>query len=166
MRTSFFLIFFALFFLGCQNDQADNNGSTQEDTALQNQAPQQPDPGFGFIASGNEPSWNLKMDFNNQMVFELTEDNGAGINFSIPTPDPFKLNNPEAIRYRGTSATWNLMVTIFPFACQDSKTGDRYDNQVIIKVASNETPYEETFQGCGDYQAGYSFEGTEIPKFK
>ncbi len=163
MRTSFFLIIFALFFFSCQNDQANSNNS-EEDAALQNQAPEGQGTEFGFVASGNNPTWNLKMDFDNQMVFELTEDNGAGINFTVPTPDPFKMNNPEAIRYRGTSATWNLMVTIFPFACQDSKTGDRHANQVIIKVTSNETPYEETLQGCGDYQGEYSFGGTQIPQ--
>ncbi len=158
MKKTLFFIAFALLFIACGNDQA---SSDTEETTEEETAPALV-PGIGFKGLGNNPTWTLEIDFEKDMTFVSTESTGSETTVVVPTPTAYNLNNPSALRYRGEAPDWTLQVTILPFACQDSKTGDNFDNQIIVKVTSKTTPYEETFQGCGNYQNGYTFEGTEF----
>lgn len=158
MKKTLFFLAFALFFAACGNDQASTEG---EETTEEETAPG-PIPGIGFKGLGNNPTWNLEIDFEKEMTLVITEDTGSETTVVTPTPTAYNLNNPNALRYRGESPGWTLVVTILPFGCQDSKTGDNYDNQIIVRAVSKTSPYEETFQGCGNYQNGYTFEGAEF----
>jgi uncharacterized membrane protein len=159
MKMTLFFIAFALLFAGCGNDQAP--ADTEETTEAEADE-QGPIPGVGFKGLGNDPKWTLEVDFEKEMTFVSTEATGSQTTIVTPTPTAYNLNNPTALRYRGESPEWTLIVTILPFGCQDSETGENYDYQLILRVVSKTTPYEETFQGCGGYQNGYTFEGTEF----
>ncbi len=162
MRKILFFFFLSILVFGCSNQEktADNNNDETQETP-ENVAPQD---GIGFKALGHEPTWTFEMDFNKEIRMLITESTGHSKNIVVPIANPFRMNNPDAIRYRSNSGEWSVIATIFPFGCQDSETGDNYNYQVIVKVISSTTPYEETFQGCGNYEGGYSYEGTVIPQ--
>lgn len=159
MKKTLFFIAFALLFVSCGNDQA---ATDTEETTEEEPTADAPTPGIGFKGLGNNPTWTLEIDFEKEMTFVATETNGTETRVVTPTPTAYNLNNPNALRYRGEAPDWTLIVTILPFGCQDSETGENYENQIILKVVSKINPYEETFQGCGNYQNGYTFEGTEF----
>ena len=159
MRKIIFFFAFALLFTACGNDKRAND-STEETTETETSPVLV--PGIGFKGVGNNPTWTLEMDFSETMTFISTESTGVETKIVVTTPTPYNMQNPNALRYRGESPEWTLMVTIFPFGCQDSKTGEDYNNQIMVKVTSKTTPYEETLQGCGNYQNGYTFENTEF----
>jgi len=158
MRNTLFFLVLTLFFSGCNNDNPSNEESDQTNDTEQAIDTEGPD----FSASGvtDEVTWELSMEFGGDINFSLTTKEGETHSIVALTPDVYPLSNPTtAVRYRINSTQETLTVTIFPYACQDSETGEKFDNQVIVKAQPYNYAFEETLQGCGNFKKGHTVEG-------
>ncbi len=102
-----------------------------------------------FKATGNEPSWSLEIDFNQQMRFK--DINGSNLITPIPAAT-FPQEN--VVEWNATTEQGELSVTVTWEKCQDTMSGEIFDYQVEVRVAD-----AITYAGCGRYQENYQLNG-------
>ncbi len=103
--------------------------------------------GNDFYAVGNEPFWNLDMDFEKKIIFK----NLDGLEFIAPAVDPVKAMDANVIRYRSTTDSGEIIVQLNQSGCTDNMSGQKFDYNVTVDFKTSlETDYK-TYKGCGNY---------------
>jgi len=101
-----------------------------------------------FKATGNEPSWSLVIDFDNQMHFKSLNHPKELV---TPVPKPDITQDVPVERYRAVTAKGELIVSIMPDTCLDNMSGEQFPFSVTVTAKlSNQNDYTE-FKGCGRY---------------
>ncbi len=101
-----------------------------------------------FKATGNEPSWSLVIDFDNQMHFKSLNHPKELI---TPVPTPDIAQDAPVERYQAVTEKGELMVSIMSDTCMDNMSGEQFPFSVTVAAKlSNESDYTE-FKGCGRY---------------
>jgi putative lipoprotein len=94
--------------------------------------------GVDFRAVGQEPGWFLEIQHGAQMLFVT---NYGSKRVLIPTPEP-ELDG-ELATYKGAGESHELTVEVMVEYCQDSMSGEVFDNSVRVILDGKEYP------GCG-----------------
>ena len=108
--------------------------------------------GIDFVATGNEPSWILEVDFDSAMMFKSFGDQAA---ISTPVPPPQLVQDEKVTRYRGVGASVELIVQIEKKGCHDTMSDETYPYAVSVDVKHNAASDYKTFKGCGHYLVDY-----------
>lgn len=95
--------------------------------------------GIDFIATGNEPFWNVEIDFEKMMQFKTME--GKSINTPIPVFNP----KGNMIEYVAETETGKLILQISSEICTDNMSGDVFNYTVTCEVNGKK------YSGCGRY---------------
>lgn len=94
--------------------------------------------GIDFVAMGNEPFWNLEIDYEKSISFKLADWKKPVI-AGIEKP----LINKDSTIYKLKSDTTKLSITIFPEFCNDGMSDYLYQYKVNIKLNGL------LYKGCG-----------------
>lgn len=108
--------------------------------------------GIDFIASGNEPFWNVEIDFEKMMTFNTMDEPNK---MSAPVPEPTRPQDVNAISYRANTEKGNLYVTIFKEKCVDSMSGLESPYKVRVSIKAGDSDDYQDFTGCGRYLGNY-----------
>jgi putative lipoprotein len=94
--------------------------------------------GVDFRAVGQEPGWYLEIQHGRQILFV---GNYGGNRLLLPTPDP-ELDG-ELATYSASGDSHELLVEVTVEHCQDSMSGEIFDNSVRVVLDGRE------YRGCG-----------------
>ena len=108
--------------------------------------------GSDFVATGNEPSWILEVDFDSAMMFKSFSDQAV---ISTPVPPSQLVQDEKVTRYRGVGASVELIVQIEKKECHDSMADETFPYGVSVDVKHNAASDYKTFKGCGRYLVDY-----------
>ncbi len=100
-----------------------------------------PSDTIDFVASGNEPSWALEIDFSQQMYFHTL----SGDTLRVPVPVPRRSEPDGKVIYQAVTEATTLQVVIQTVACTDHMSGDGRGYRVEV------TANGKTYTGCGRY---------------
>lgn len=103
--------------------------------------------GIDFYATGNEPFWNLDIDFEKNIRFTTLE----GVQFNAPERQSSKAANANIIRYRAVTESGELIVQIFDRPCNDTMADKKFENEVRVEFKTASENEFKTLTGCGDY---------------
>ncbi|RFN57744.1 copper resistance protein NlpE N-terminal domain-containing protein [Marixanthomonas ophiurae] len=106
---------------------------------------------IGFKATGNEPFWNLEIDFANKtMKFKTLE----GDSIVTPLPKLVKPQDIDAVSYRAQTESGALHVMIIRDECTDSMSGKKSGYKVRASVQLGDADMKD-YNGCGEYKGDY-----------
>lgn len=93
-----------------------------------------------FVAHGNEPSWNLELDFDKFVRFTTLE--GDSIHAALPAPTVDGIHTSYSISTSDATLSFKLS----PTGCVESMSG-AYSNYAV-EITYNQ---KNIFHGCGDF---------------
>jgi uncharacterized membrane protein len=97
--------------------------------------------GIDFLASGNEPFWNVQIDFDdNQSLRYRTPDT----DIEFPAPEKSEENN--LMRWHTENQYGNVTLTVQEKYCRDTMSGFLFTHTVTIRKNGG-----SEMQGCGRY---------------
>ena len=103
--------------------------------------------GIDFYAMGNEPFWDLNMDFEKEFHFKTMN----GIDFTAPAAKFVKAIDNNIIKYESSTELGEIIVRLNKSKCADNMSGQPFDYQVTVEFkASGDTNFK-TYKGCGNY---------------
>jgi heat shock protein HslJ/uncharacterized lipoprotein NlpE involved in copper resistance len=94
-----------------------------------------------FRATGNEPFWNLEIDFDKVMKF--TTLNGDSIQTPVPPMQQDTSGKARILNVKTESGSLNIQ--LYPTGCLDSMSGKVSDYAVTVNYGRN------SFKGCGRF---------------
>lgn len=97
--------------------------------------------GVDFRAAGNEPSWNLDIDFDKMIAFKIM----SGDSVSSPVPQMQKDSELGARVFELKSESGPVKVQLYPTGCVDDMSGEVFDYGVNVDYGG------ETYRGCGNF---------------
>jgi uncharacterized membrane protein len=103
--------------------------------------------GVDFIAKGNEPNWNLEIDFEKSMSFATMDD----IKINTPAVEGLKAQDSDVTLYRAKTDSGELVITMIKENCQDNMSGENFSYKVRIEAKNSNDTYYKTFDGCGKF---------------
>lgn len=114
--------------------------------------------GVDFYAAGNEPFWNVRIDFEKKMVFNPME----GEPMSTPAVEGALAMDadPPRIRYGAEVESGNLIVEIISEECTDNMSGEKFTHRVQVDIRRGTDQEYTTYEGCGRYVTDYDLAGT------
>jgi heat shock protein HslJ/uncharacterized membrane protein len=106
------------------------------------------DLGIDFYAIGNEPSWDLDIDFDMGMRFKsLTEFS----EMNTPPAREDKAQDADVTRYFAQSDEGTLIATVSRRMCSDTMSDEQFPYKVIIDIKRIADDDYTIFNGCGRY---------------
>ncbi len=105
--------------------------------------------GIDFYATGNEPFWNVQMDFDNFIKFTKMD----GPNITLPPVEGIRAQDANVILYRGETEAGSLDVTILQQVCTDNMSGAQRPFKVRVRYKAGEDEDFTELEGCGNYVA-------------
>jgi len=107
--------------------------------------------GIDFYAVGNEPFWNLNMDFEKGFHFKDLD----GLDFKAPAAKFVKAMDANVIRYRSVTESGEIIVQLNQSGCTDNMSGQKFEYAITVDVKANKDSDYKTYIGCGDYVPDY-----------
>jgi uncharacterized membrane protein len=108
----------------------------------------------GFRATGNEPSWNLEIEFvNDRIKFNTLAE--KEIELTTTLPRPVRPGDLSLIKYSAKTPGGGLEVSMSREECIDSMSGDMYPYLVTVSVSGQQPEDYLEFKGCGQYLGEY-----------
>lgn len=104
--------------------------------------------GTDFIASGNEPFWNVEIDIDNKISFTSLTEVGS-VSFSSPKFQP--IMDIDGVSYSASDETGAINVSIFRDSCVDDMSGLESPFNVTVDIHSKKNNTSTSFSGCGRY---------------
>lgn len=106
-----------------------------------------------FKATGNEPFWALKIDFNQRLHFSTMDEEFV---ISGPVGEPVRpQDDAKAVRYAVETEDGDVQVTIFREKCADTMADNQFPYRVEVKARKGDAEETVAYQGCGAYQGDY-----------
>ena len=103
--------------------------------------------GIDFIARGNEPNWNLEIDFEKSMSFATMDD----IKINTPAVEGIKAQDSDVTLYRAKTDSGELVITMIKEKCQDNMSGEDFSYKVRVEAKNSKDANYKTFDGCGKF---------------
>jgi heat shock protein HslJ/uncharacterized membrane protein len=153
MKYHILFLFCLMFMIRCvpsnlteqvgENKNTKNEGTIVDPSFYQNKFL----TGTDFFARGNEPFWNLEIDFQKSMNFSVLDE----INLSTPSVEGVKAQDAEVTRFRSQTDTGEMIVTIIKVNCEDNMSGEPFNYKVRVETKNSGDKNFKTFEGCGRY---------------
>ncbi len=105
-----------------------------------------------FVASGNNPTWAVEIDYDRQMRFTSTE---KPKQILAAVPEPIAVPDSNATRYRADTEDGYLEVTIYEEPCVDKISGRNLPQRIVVKVKTKAAAAPKVYTGCGYYEQDY-----------
>ncbi|MCA6073791.1 copper resistance protein NlpE N-terminal domain-containing protein [Fulvivirga sedimenti] len=105
--------------------------------------------GIDFYATGNEPFWNVQMDFDKFIKFTRM----GGPEITLPPVEGIRAQDANVILYRGETETGSLDVTILQQSCTDNMSGAQRPFKVRVRYKTGDDEDFTELEGCGNYVA-------------
>ena len=112
---------------------------SQEDSSIRRRHDELRDEGVDFLASGNEPFWNIRIDFDEQIHYRT-----PGKNLFAAVPEPVQEN--DTLIYNTEMEEDRMRIAIKKEYCRDSMSGFLFTHTVSIQLNG-----EQELKGCGRY---------------
>lgn len=103
--------------------------------------------GVDFIARGNEPNWNLEIDFEKSMSFATMDD----IKIKTPAVEGIKAQDSDVKLYRAKTDSGELLITMIKENCQDNMSSENFSYKVRVEAKNSMDANYKTFDGCGKF---------------
>lgn len=103
--------------------------------------------GIDFIARGNEPNWNLEIDFEKLMSFATMDD----IKINTPAVEGIKAQDSDVTLYRAKTDSGELVITVIRDNCEDNMSGEKFPYKVRVEAKKSADVNYKTFEGCGKF---------------
>jgi heat shock protein HslJ/uncharacterized membrane protein len=103
--------------------------------------------GIDFYAQGNEPFWNLEMDFEKILSFNTLN----GIKFNCPPVNADKAMDANIKRYRAVTESGEIIIQLNKSKCDDTMADKTYGYTVNVDFKISKESDYTTYRGCGDY---------------
>jgi len=104
--------------------------------------------GIDFIARGNEPFWNIEIDFDGKMTFtSLAEIENFSIEKSIKVIE----KDDYVTLYQTKNDSGEINVTVTKIDCSDNMSGEKFDYSVSVSIKQSGANELTIFKGCGSY---------------
>ena len=146
MYSRLLLVFLLTFLMSCKT----NVISTEKTSGTQN-------PGTSvaetfnpyFVASGNEPSWNVRIakDF---ITIKFLEDSTI-----IPHEAPIRAMDANVKMYKLKTESSTIDIQIIQAECTNSMSGKKSAYKVEMRILDKKTSKETVYDGCGNYITDY-----------
>lgn len=99
------------------------------------------DQGVDFRATGNEPFWNIQIDFDKEMRFSVLD----GDSIRMPVPEMEQDTSSSARLLEAEAESGAVNVALYPTGCMDTMSGEVFTHRVVVETG------KKTFYGCGNY---------------
>lgn len=103
--------------------------------------------GIDFYAQGNEPFWNLEMDFEKITSFNTLN----GVKFNSPPVKADMAMDANIKRYRAITESGEIIIQLNKSKCDDTMADKTYGYSVNIDFKTSKESDYTTYKGCGDY---------------
>ncbi len=103
--------------------------------------------GIDFYARGNEPFWNLDMDFDKQFKFTALND----LNLNTPATKSVQAQDARITRYHAKTESAELIIAASAEPCTDTMSGEHFEYTVHVQAKHASDKTYQDFMGCGDY---------------
>ena len=103
--------------------------------------------GIDFYASGNEPFWNLDIDFEKGIRFTTMD----GLIYNAPAVKPEKAADGNVTRYRAVTESGEIIIHIYEKPCSDTMADKKFANEVRLEFKTSSEKDFKSYSGCGDY---------------
>ena len=103
--------------------------------------------GIDFYAIGNEPFWNLNMDFEKGFHFNTLN----GLDFKAPAAKFVKAIDDNIIKYRSITESGEIIVRLDQTDCADNMSGQKFNYRVTVDYKTSKESDFKTYKGCGNY---------------
>lgn len=133
-----------LLFIAC-------NSQKKMETSSENNLDNSKEMEADFVAMGNEPFWNLEIEFDRGMQFKSLNEPAA---LTMPVP-PAKSKDGSTLSYNISTEDGAMQVTIMRTDCQDSMSGEAFSYSVAIAVKDSKMEAFEQLSGCGRFQGNF-----------
>jgi uncharacterized membrane protein len=97
--------------------------------------------GIDFVASGEQPTWEMDIDLQKAIWFTALEENVCGLYIPIPVA----VKKGDTTIYQAKVDTDSTKVIIINQPCINSGTGEVFDHTVEVQTSG------KVFKGCGKY---------------
>ena len=159
IRILFLFLSVSLWIVACVPASKTNNINKQKNNIFPNKSlalhPEiymdKFEQGIDFIAAGNEPFWNLEINFNSFMRFKMP----GGYEIKTPAVEGLKAMDGNIIRYQANNDKNTLKVQIQKLDCFNDMSGAKLPYTVTISTQNNTDKNEVNYKGCGQYLADY-----------
>lgn len=139
-----------------ETPNAGNRNSAAMTPFINNRENTKQKSGIDFYAFGNEPSWSLDIDFENNMHFK----NSDGRDIITAAGKGEKAMDANVIRYASKNGTAFLSIQIMQQGCTDPMSGEKFAYSVSVETKNNEEAVAQHFTGCGKYITNEKLNGT------
>mgnify|MGYP003873283733 CR=1 FL=1 len=125
-----------------------------------------------FKAVGNEPSWVLQIDEQQQMQLKTIDDHQLNLLTSVS--EVTRMSDGDAIRLQ-TQREGKFNVTLIAGSCTDNMKGNKFGQTVQVMVQTPEMDKPVLYKGCGNYEGAYQVnqkwiltkvDGKAVPKME
>ena len=104
--------------------------------------------GIEFYAQGNEPNWNLTLDYNSAIVFGL-QDKPA---ITFPIVEPEYNEEEKTLTYTILEENYGLKLIInLDGQCTDDMSGQIFDTSVRVEFREGSQAAYKKLKGCGNF---------------
>lgn len=149
LSTSFLTLLLLFGLISCQNNTSTENSDEAEQVEELSTEPEETTAFTSFKATGNEPSWELKITLGKMMSFKTMASESFELN--TPVPEAQVSDNGKTTTYYAETEGGKLEVTIISKQCGDGMSDKRYNYTVNIKAKTGIMENFEDFNGCGEY---------------
>ncbi len=133
------------------NDASDEQVENIMRNRMRAMSPAELDTETDFKARGNEPFWNLEIDFERYLIFTTME----GEEIRTDDLDINKAQDAPVSRIRGIIGNSSILVTIREQQCHDSMSDEVFRNIVRVEVMNEGNMDYEVYEGCGEFMPDY-----------
>lgn len=142
-----FSIALFLIFTGCQQAGEPKITTVDSPSVTEKVLPAEQDTVIQFKATGNEPFWNLEIDFEKTMHLKTLN----GLDMYTPAVPAEKMANDNITQYTANTESGTLIVSIKKGGCIDDMSGQKFDYSVTVDVKTGTEKDFTHYKGCGRY---------------
>lgn len=139
-----FLLLAGIAVLSCNNANDKRNDEASAGTKKEmDKYEKKKAEGVDFIATGDQPTWEMDIDLQKAIWFTTLEENTTALTTSVPKG--IKSANGDTLTYEAAVDAGSIKVMIVHQPCINSTTGEVFDYNVEVQTSG------KIFKGCGRY---------------
>jgi|GEM_PF-2344993 len=134
-------VIFAAYSCNGNNDKKSDETTTATTASSTDKYDKKRKEGIDFVASGDQPTWEMDIDLQKAIWFTTLEENVTALN----TPVPTAVKNGDTTIYQAMVDAGSIKVIIINQPCINSTSGEVSDHTVEVQTSG------KVFKGCGKY---------------
>jgi uncharacterized membrane protein len=136
-----FSVLFTTYSCNSGDDKKSDETTTETGAATTDKYDKKRKEGIDFVASGDQPTWEIEIDLQKAIWFTTLENNVTALNTPVPAP----VKNGDSTIYEATVDAGSIKVIIINQPCINNTSGEVFDHTVEVQTSG------KVFKGCGKY---------------